>query len=95
MSEIPSKLKVMETATVIAEGDCQIVRLPSSVHLPPNVLVRQEGESVVLEPTRPKVWPEGFFDSIYVADPGFERPAQGELPNSPRALKKELGSSRN
>jgi hypothetical protein len=56
------------------------VRLPRGIHLPPSVFVRQEGESVVLEPARPTVWPEGFFDSIYVADPAFERPEQGQLP---------------
>ena len=25
-------------------------------------------------------WPEGFFDSIHVTDPAFERPDQGQLP---------------
>ena len=54
----------METATVILDGDCQTVRLPKSVHLPTNVFVRQDGESVVLEPAKPKSWPEGFFDSL-------------------------------
>jgi virulence-associated protein VagC len=70
----------METATVILEGDCQTVRLPRSIHLPKNVFVRQDGESVVLEPAKPKSWPEGFFDSIRISDPAFERPAQGQLP---------------
>ena len=70
----------METATVILEGDRQTVRLPKSIHLPENVFVRQEGESVVLEPARPKTWPKGFFDSIHVTDPAFERPKQGQLP---------------
>jgi len=70
----------METATVTVEGDHQTVRLPKSVHLPSTVFVRQEGEAVVLEPAKPKAWPEGFFDSIHVADPGFERPEQGQLP---------------
>lgn len=70
----------METATVILEGDCQTVRLPKSVHLPEKVFVRQDGESVVLEPAKPKHWPGGFFDSIHVTDPAFERPEQGQLP---------------
>jgi virulence-associated protein VagC len=70
----------METATVTLEGDRQIVRLPKSVHLPENVFVRQDGDSVVLEPAKPKNWPQGFFDSIRIADPAFERPAQGQLP---------------
>jgi virulence-associated protein VagC len=70
----------METATVIREGDCQSVRLPASIQLPATVFVRQEGESVVLEPAKPKTWAEGFFDSIHVTDPAFERPPQGQLP---------------
>lgn len=77
---IRCRLASMETATVILEGDCQTVRLPKSVHLPNNVFVRQEGETVVLEPVKPKTWPEGFFNSIHVTDPAFERPAQGQLP---------------
>lgn len=71
---------IMETATVILEGDRQTVRLPKSIHLPKNVFVRQDGESVVLEPAKPKSWPQGFFDSIHVTDPAFERPEQGQLP---------------
>lgn len=70
----------METAIVTVEGGRQTVRLPKSVHLPTNVFVRQDGESVVLEPAKPKTWPEGFFDSIHVTDPAFERPEQGQLP---------------
>jgi len=70
----------METATVIFEGDYQTVRLPKSVYLPRTVCVRQDGDSVVLEPIRPRTWPDGFFDSIHIADPAFERPEQGPLP---------------
>ena len=69
----------METTTVILDGDWQTVRLPKSVHLPTNVFVRQDGESVVLEPAKPKTWPEGFFDSIHVTDLAFQRPEQGQL----------------
>jgi virulence-associated protein VagC len=70
----------METATVTVEGDRQTVRLPRSVHLPETVLVRQEGESVVLEPVKAKTWPAGFFDTIHINDPAFKRPEQGQLP---------------
>jgi len=70
----------METATVIMEGDCQTVRLPKTVHLPATVFVRQEGDAVVLEPAKPKAWPEGFFGSIHITDPAFSRPHQGQLP---------------
>lgn len=70
----------METVPVTVEGDRQTVRLPKSIHLPPTVFVRQDGDAVVLEPVRPKAWPEGFFDSIHISDPAFERPEQGQLP---------------
>lgn len=70
----------METATVIDEGDRQTVRLPKSIHLPKEVFVRQEGESVVLEPAKPKTWPKGFFESIHIKDPAFARPDQGQMP---------------
>jgi virulence-associated protein VagC len=78
----------MERVTVIFEGDCQTVRLPKSIHLPAAVFVRQEGDAVVLEPAKPKVWPEGFFDSIHVTDPAFDRPQQGELPLDRAAAEK-------
>ena len=77
---IPATFTAMETANVIVEGGRQIVRLPKSVHLPATVFVRQDGEAVVLEPAKPKAWAEGFFDSIHVTDPAFERPEQGQLP---------------
>ena len=71
----------METATVINEGECQTVRLPKGFHLSTaTVGVRQDGESIVLEPLKPKAWPEGFFDSIHIRDPSFVRPDQGQLP---------------
>ena len=70
----------METASVIVEGGRQIVRLPKSVHLPAKVFVRQEGDAVVLEPARLTTWPKGFFDSIHISDPAFDRPEQGQLP---------------
>lgn len=70
----------METATVITENGQQTVKLPDSIHLPDTVTVRQEGETVVLEPARPAKWPTGFFESIRITDPAVERPPQGQLP---------------
>ena len=79
-SSLSGKLAIMETVTVTVEGDRQTVRLPKSVHLPSTVFVRQDGDAVVLEPAKPKSWPDGFFDSIRITDPAFERPEQGQLP---------------
>ncbi|MBM3835408.1 MAG: hypothetical protein FJ403_19455 [Verrucomicrobia bacterium] len=70
----------METATITVEGDRQTVRLPQSVHLPPTVFVRQDGDAFVLERVKRRTWPEGFFDSVHVTDPAFERQEQGQLP---------------
>jgi antitoxin VapB len=72
---------IMETATVVHEGECQTVRLPKGFHLStPTVSVCQEGDAIVLEPLKPKAWPDGFFDSIHISDPAFVRPDQGQAP---------------
>jgi virulence-associated protein VagC len=71
----------MKTATVTDEGECQSVHLPKGFHIStPTVGVRQEGDTIVLEPLRPKIWPADFFDSIHITDPAFSRPDQGRLP---------------
>jgi len=71
----------METTTVITDGESQTVRLPKGYHLPtPTVQIRHEGETIVLEPLKPKAWPAGFFDEIHITDPTFDRPEQGLLP---------------
>ena len=71
----------METATVIHEGDYQTVRLPKGFHLSTTtVSVRHDGEAIVLEPLKPKRWPEGFFDSIHITDAAFSRSEQGQMP---------------
>jgi virulence-associated protein VagC len=73
---------VMETATVIHEGECQTVRLPKGFHIStPTVGVRHEGEAIVLEPIHSKTWPVDFFDSIHITDPEFSRPDQGQMPS--------------
>ena len=72
----------METATVILEGECQTVRLPKGFGFSTStVTVRHDGEAIVLEPLKPKEWPEGFFDSIHITDPAFSRPDQGQMPS--------------
>ena len=71
----------METATVVHEGECQTVRLPKGFYLSTTTVgVRREGEAIVLEPLKPKAWPEGFFDSIHITDPAFLRPDQRQPP---------------
>lgn len=74
----------MSTAEVVDVGGSQIVRIPADVHLQTGVVsIRQEGEAVILEPIKPQMWPEGFFEAIHIADPKFVRPEQGVAPPAP------------
>ena len=71
----------METATVTTEGETQTIRLPKGYRLPtPTVQVRQQGDTIVLEPVKQQAWPAGFFQEIHITDPAFARPEQGKLP---------------
>jgi virulence-associated protein VagC len=70
------------TAEVQNTDQGQIVRLPAEFHLSGDrVSVRQEGQSLVLEPIQADVWAPDFFDEIRIDDPSFTRPDQGELPS--------------
>jgi virulence-associated protein VagC len=72
------------TAELTETAHGQMIYLPREFRLPgPRVSVRREGEAIVLEPIRQTVWPTGFFDSIRIGDPAFERPSQGDLPPAP------------
>ena len=69
------------TAKVFMNGRSQAVRLPKEFRFEGNeVAIRREGESVILEPVKPRRWPPGFFDAIAIADPAFVRPPRGEAP---------------
>jgi virulence-associated protein VagC len=74
----------MQTTEVFQSGDFQAVRLPKEYEFTvQEVTVRKEGETVILEPVPIESWPEGFFESIVIQDPAFQRPDQGALPPSP------------
>jgi virulence-associated protein VagC len=74
----------MSTAEVVDMGGSQIVRLPEGIHLETGVVsIRQEGEAVILEPIKPRTWPDGFFEAIRISDPKFVRPEQGAAPPLP------------
>jgi virulence-associated protein VagC len=74
----------MTVTQVFQNGDGQAVRLPEGFEFhSAEVAIRREGESVILEPLRESCWPVGFFERIYVSDPAFRRPDQGETPPSP------------
>lgn len=58
-------------------GRSQAVRLPKEFRFSGEaVLVRREGNSVVIEPLDD--WPEGYVESFAGVPDDFERPDQGE-----------------
>lgn len=70
---------------VILDGEEQVIRLPHGYGVRADrVSVRRLGEAVLIEPVRPRDWPEGFFDAIHSDDPTFVRPDQGQLPPAPK-----------
>jgi virulence-associated protein VagC len=69
------------TTQIIQNGDGQSVRLPSGFEFStPEVAIRREGESVILEPIKGRKWPFGFFERIRIDDSEFQRPEQGSTP---------------
>jgi virulence-associated protein VagC len=49
----------------------------------PTVSIRRQGDAVILEPVKSTQWPDHFFESIRIDDPGFVRPDQGSMPPAP------------
>jgi len=74
----------MQTAEILDTAQGQAVILPDEYRFAAStVAIRRDGDAVILEPLKPAVWPEGFFDSIHITDPAFRRPDQGSLPAAP------------
>ena len=64
-------------AKVFWTGRSQAVRLPKEFRFDSDtVLVRREGDAVVLEPA--DEWPEGYVESFAGAPKDFARPPQDE-----------------
>ena len=65
-----------KTASLFWTGRSQAVRLPKEFRFRgDSVLVRREGNSVILEPN--EEWPEGYVESFTGAPEDFARPTQG------------------
>lgn len=65
-------------AKVFWTGRSQAIRLPKEFRFETEtVLVRREGEAVILEPAHS--WPRGYVESFAGVPEDFERPAQGTL----------------
>ena len=66
-----------KTASIFWTGRSQAVRLPKEFRFEGDtVLVRREGNAVILEPARD--WPEGYIDSFAGVPDDFDRPSQGQ-----------------
>jgi virulence-associated protein VagC len=75
----------MKVAEIVRANGAQLVKLPEEFHLEGDtVSIRRQGEAIVLEPAKPTTWPLGFFERIYIDDPAFARPPQGQVPPAPR-----------
>ena len=60
-------------------GRSQAVRLPKEFRFEGDtVLVRREGNAVILEPAK-QGWPEGYFESLGDVPDDFVRPPQGKF----------------
>jgi len=65
------------TAKLFMHGRSQAVRLPKEFRFDTeSVLVRRDGDTVVLEPD--DAWPAGWVESFAGAPADFERPRQGQ-----------------
>jgi antitoxin VapB len=67
-----------KTASVFWTGRSQAVRLPKEFRFNgDSVLVRREGNAVILEPAQD--WPEGYVESFAGVPDDFDRPPQGAI----------------
>jgi antitoxin VapB len=52
-------------AKLFRNGRSQAVRLPKEFRFPGDeVMLRREGDAVILEPVRPKSWPRGYWSRL-------------------------------
>jgi antitoxin VapB len=69
------------TTSLFMNGRSQAVRLPKELRLPgKEVSIRRLGSGVLIEPITQTSWPQGYFESIRLSDPAFDRPDQGMTP---------------
>jgi antitoxin VapB len=63
------------TAKLFRNGRSQAVRLPKEFRFEgEEVAIRREGDSVILEPLRPRAWPRGYWRSWGKASRSLEAP---------------------
>ena len=69
----------MPTAKVFQSGNSQAVRLPKEFRFPAGVeevVIRRQGDRIVLEPLEHQDWPEDFWKAFEGMSSYFERPQQ-------------------
>ena len=72
----------MKRAKLFMNGRSQAVRLPKKFRFQGSeVIIRREGEPVILEPAEKRTWPKGFFSAIHSEDESFQRPKQPKTPS--------------
>jgi antitoxin VapB len=79
----------MPRAKVFKSGNSQAVRIPKELRFPAGVrevVIRREGDRIVLEPVEPTQWPEEFWDAFGEMPEGFERPRQSGRSREPLDL---------
>jgi virulence-associated protein VagC len=63
------------TAKLFRNGRSQAVRLPKELRFEgEEVAIRREGDSVILEPLRPRTWPKGYWQRWGKASRGLKVP---------------------
>ena len=66
---------IVKRARIFWNGRSQAVRLPKEFRFQgTEVLVRREGEAVVLEPLRGRDWPQGYWKRVDDLRRGLELP---------------------
>lgn len=92
MAGPPKAPGVADTARLFAHGGSQAVRLPKAYRFEGGeVLIRREGEAVILEPVRKRATTQAELDAMWAriaalddaADPFPEPPPQGIDPITP------------
>src|SRR5205814_2336060 len=71
-----SQTVARRTARLFRNGRSQAVRLPKEFRFEgTEVVVRREGDAVILEPVSKRRWPRGYWERMPSLDSSFELPA--------------------
>ena len=79
----------MSTAKIFWNGHSQAVRLPKQFRFSDEyreVSIRREGETLILEPKKPRSWPKDFWLAFEGMPEDFERPEQVRQQREPFEL---------